>query len=95
MKTVPKAEEKISYGIPTFTLNGRYLVYFAAYKTHIGLYPAPNVKEFEKDFMKYKTSGRGTIQFPIDKALPISLITRLVKYMAKRNEEKARGKSKK
>ena len=50
----PEAEEKISYGIPTFTLGGRYLVYFAAYKNHIGLYPVPGGnKDFEKDFATY------------------------------------------
>ena len=87
-KAVPVAEEKISYGIPTFTLNGRYLIYFAAYKYHIALYPVPNIKEFENDFRKFKTSGKGTIQFPLDKPMPVSLITKLVKYMKKRNEEK-------
>lgn len=61
-KAVPDIEETISYAIPTFTLNGHYLVYLAAYKKHIGLYPVPNGNvAFEKDFSFYKTSGKGTI----------------------------------
>lgn len=84
-KTVPDAEEKISYGIPTFTLDGHYLVYFAAHKKHIGLYPAPaGVKEFEKDFAPYKTSGKGTIQFPLDKPMPLKLIAKIVRYRKKK-----------
>jgi len=89
-KAVPEAEETISYGMPTFNLNGRYLVYFAAYKKHIGLYPVPSGnKEFEKDFSFYKTSGRGTIQFPLDKPMPLDLITKIVKFRIKENQRKA------
>lgn len=74
------ATEKISYNIPAYYLNGRYLIYFAGYKKHIGLYPVPTNKEFEKDFMPYKTSGKGAIQFPLDKPLPLDLIRKIVKY---------------
>ena len=74
-KTTPGAEERISYGIPAFNLNGQWLIYFAGYKKHIGMYPVPGgIKEFEKDFAPYYTSGKGTIQFPLDKPLPLSLI---------------------
>lgn len=87
--TVPQAEETISYGMPTFKLNGHYLIYFAGYKKHIGLYPVPaNNKLFEKDFSAYKTSGKGTIQFPYDKPIPVDLIKKIVRYRLKENLEK-------
>ena len=80
-KVVPEAEETISYGIPTFNLNGTYLIYFAAYKNHIGFYPVPgSIEKVDKDFASYKTSGKGTIQFPLNKPIPLNLITKLVKF---------------
>lgn len=80
-QAAPGAEEKISYGMPTFTLDGHHLVYFAGYRKHIGLYPVPTgAKEFEKEFSKYKTSGKGSIQFPLDEPMPLGLIARIVKY---------------
>ena len=92
-KVSPKAEEAISYGIPAFNLNGRYLVYFAGYKKHIGLYPVPSGnKLFEKDFAPYNTTGKGTIQFPLDKPIPISLVTKIVKFRMKENSEKEKSK---
>lgn len=91
-KAAPKAGETISYAIPAFTLDKKYLVYFAGYKNHIGLYPAPTGNtEFKKDFAGYKT-GRGSIQFPLDKPLPLSLITRIVKFRMKENMEKVKTK---
>ena len=88
-KAAPGTEETISYGIPTFTIGGKYLVYFAAYKNHIGLYPVPGAtEEFEKDFSSYKTSGKGTIQFPLDKPMPLELITKIVKFMVEENLKK-------
>jgi uncharacterized protein YdhG (YjbR/CyaY superfamily) len=88
-KVAPGAEETISYGIPAFNLNGRYLIYFAAYKNHIGVYPVPNDQSFEKDFAAYKTSGKGAIQFPLDKPMPLDLVTRIVQFNMKRNEAKS------
>ena len=88
-KAAPGTEETISYGIPTFTIGGKYLVYFAAYKNHIGLYPVPGGnKAFEKDFSSYKTSGKGTIQFPLNKPMPLKLITKIVKFRLKENLKK-------
>ena len=88
-KVVPEAEETISYGIPTFNLNGTYLIYFAAYKNHIGFYPVPSaIEEVDKDFASYKTSGKGTIQFPLNKPMPLKLIAKLVKFKVKENVEK-------
>jgi uncharacterized protein YdhG (YjbR/CyaY superfamily) len=84
----PDAEETISYAIPTFTMNKTYLVYFAGYKNHISLYPSPAGNEaFEKEIAGYR-SGKGTVQFPLDKPLPINLITKIVKYRIKENLKK-------
>src|ERR671922_2464426 len=76
-KAAPQAEETISYKIPTFNLKGHYLIYFAAYKKHIALYPAPiGVPEFEEEIAPY-ASGKGTLQFPLDKPIPYKLITKI------------------
>ena len=75
----PKAEEKISYNMPTFMLNGKYLIYFAGWKHHISLYPVPVGSDaFNKEVSKY-AAGKGTLQFPLDKPLPLKLITKIVK----------------
>ncbi len=79
-KAAPDATEAISYQIPTFKLNGRNFIHFAAFKNHIGLYPAPrDAEEFADDLSKYK-GGKGTVQFPLDKPIPYDLITRIVKF---------------
>ena len=94
-KAAPGAEETISYQIPTFTLKGKYLVYFAAYKKHIGLYPAPRgVEKFEKELSAYE-GGKGTVRFPFDKPIPFGLISRIVKFRVKQNLERAEAKGKK
>ena len=80
----PEASETISYGIPTFKLRGN-LVHFGGFKTHIGFYPAPRgIEAFEKELKPYRT-GKGTIQFPLDKPLPLDLITKIVKFRAQEN----------
>ena len=90
-KAAPEAEEKISYGIPTFTLNGN-LVHFGAYEKHIGFYATPTGHEaFKKELSIYK-QGKGSVQFPIDQPLPLDLISRIVKFRVKENSEKARSK---
>ena len=82
-KAIPKAEETISYGIPTFKLNGKYVIYFAGYKNHISVYPAPRENpEFKKELLQYK-GGKGTVQFPIDQPLPTELISRLTQFRVK------------
>jgi uncharacterized protein YdhG (YjbR/CyaY superfamily) len=87
----PRAEEAISYGIPTFKLNGN-LVHFAAFKNHIGLYPTPSgLEEFEKELSPYK-QGKGSVQFPLDKPLPLDLIGKIVAYRVRKNTEKKRQK---
>ena len=94
LAAAPKATEVISYNMPAFRMN-RVLVYFAAYKNHIGFYPAPaGLQAFEKELAPYLT-GKGTAQFPIDKPLPLGLITQIVKFRVKQNLEKAEIKRKK
>jgi uncharacterized protein YdhG (YjbR/CyaY superfamily) len=66
-KAAPAAREKISYRIPTFTLNGRYLVYFAGYSSHITIYPAPLQHAELADELAPYASGKGTVRFPLDR----------------------------
>jgi uncharacterized protein YdhG (YjbR/CyaY superfamily) len=90
-KAAPQAEEAIKYAIPTFVLNGN-LVHFAAFKNHIGFYPAPQgLAEFKDELSKFKGS-KGTVQFPLDKPLPLSLVTKIVKFRVKTNSEKGKKK---
>lgn len=93
-KAAPKAEEAMKYAIPTYVQEGN-LVHFAAFKNHIGFYPAPRaLVEFKKDLSAYKGS-KGTVQFPLDEPLPLALIKRIVKFRIKENVERAKAKSKK
>ena len=94
-KAAPDAEETMSYQIPTFTLKGNYLVYFAAYKKHIGLYPAPRgIEKFKKELSVYE-GGKGTVRFPLDKPIPFGLIRRIVMFRVQENLERAKAKGKK
>lgn len=78
-KAAPLAIEKISWGMPTFFLNGN-IAHFAAHKKHIGFYPGAEVIEnFKEALLTYKTS-KGAIQFPLDKPLPLDLVTKIIKY---------------
>jgi uncharacterized protein YdhG (YjbR/CyaY superfamily) len=87
----PEAVERISYRMPAFSQNG-ILVYFAAFKNHIGFYPtASGVKAFKKELSVYN-GGKGSIQFPIDKPLPLALISRIVKFKVSENIEKSKKK---
>lgn len=94
-KLVPKAEEVISYGIPTFKLNGSALIYFAGFKNHVSIYPAPRGNElFRKELAAYK-GGKGTVQFPLDEKIPFDLIKRIVKFKVKESDERTKAKVKK
>lgn len=85
-KEVPKATEAISYQIPAFNLNGRYLIYYSAWKKHTSLYPfTAEMEKLLPKTPKYKTSGKGTIQFPLDQPLPLLLIKKIVKFKVKEN----------
>lgn len=89
-KVAPGAVEAISYGIPTFRLNGN-LVHFAAYKSHIGFYPgALAIYEFKRELSTYKTS-KGTVQFRIGQAIPFDLIKEIVEFRVKENLKKSKG----
>ena len=93
-KAAPEAEETINYGIPTFALKGN-LVHFAAFKNHIGFYPAPSgIEAFKKELSVYE-GAKGSVQFPIEKTLPLSLVSKIVKFRVKENIEKANLKQKK
>jgi uncharacterized protein YdhG (YjbR/CyaY superfamily) len=88
----PDAQEKISYQMPTFFLSGN-LVHFAAFKNHIGFYPAPTgIEAFAQELSVYK-GAKGSIQFPINKPMPLDLITKIVKYRVAENLKKAEMKS--
>jgi uncharacterized protein YdhG (YjbR/CyaY superfamily) len=90
----PLANEVISYGMPAFKLNGRMLVWIAAYKNHIGHYPMPSpIKAFKKDLAQYKT-GKGTLRFPLDCHLPLRLVAKVVKYRMNENLSKLKAKGK-
>lgn len=79
-KVSPNAVETISYGMPTFKLNGKNLAHFAGYKNHIGFYPTPSgITNFEKELSIYKTS-KGAAQFKIDADIPEKLIEKIVKF---------------
>ena len=92
-KAAPQAQESISYGMPAFKQNGM-LVYFAAWKNHIGFYPTSSgIKAFRKDLSSF-TVSKGTVQFPLDKPLPKGLVTKIVKFKVKENLEKTRSKKK-
>ena len=92
-KAAPRAEEKIGYGIPTFTLKGN-LVHFAAFKKHIGFYPTPSgIEQFKQELSVYK-SAKGSVQFPLDKPIPFGLISKIVKFRVQENLEKAETKRK-
>ena len=93
-KAAPKAEEAIKYMMPTFTLNGN-LVHFAAFKNHIGFYPAPKGIEAFKDELSAYELSKGTIRFPLDKPIPFALIGKIVKLRAQQNLDKAAAKGKK
>lgn len=88
-KAAPDAEEAIKYAIPTFVLHGN-LVHFAAFKNHIGFYPAPEgMEEFEEKLSIYK-KGKGSVQFPLDEPIPLELIAKITAFRAKQNSEKKR-----
>ena len=93
-EAAPEAEETINYGIPTFTLNGN-LVHFSALKTHIGFYPTPSgIEKFKKELSKYE-GAKGSVKFPLDRPIPYTLISKIVKFRVKENLAKAASRKKK
>jgi uncharacterized protein YdhG (YjbR/CyaY superfamily) len=93
-ENAPEAEESISYKMPAYKTNGKPLVYFAGFKNHIGFYATPTGHtQFEKELSKYK-QGKGSVQFPLDKPMPLTLIARIVKFRVEENNLKKRTKYK-
>lgn len=93
-KAAPDAEERISYQIPTFTLNGN-LVHFGAFKRHIGFYPASTgIEKFKSELSAYE-GAKGTVRFPFEKPIPFALISKIVKFRVKENLDRAEAKGKK
>ena len=91
-KAAPAAEEGISYNMPYYKLHGR-LVYFAGYEHHIGFYPmAAGIEQFKKEIAAYKWA-KGSVQFPLDKPLPLDLVTRIVTFRVKENLKKKEAKA--
>jgi uncharacterized protein YdhG (YjbR/CyaY superfamily) len=87
----PKAEEIISYGIAGYKQDG-VLIYFAGFTNHVSVYPAPRgAVEFKKELSAYK-GGKGTVQFPLDRSIPLDLVKRITKFRLKENEAKAAAK---
>jgi uncharacterized protein YdhG (YjbR/CyaY superfamily) len=86
-EAAPQAQETINYQMPTFTLNGN-LVHFAAFKNHIGFYPTPTGIEAFKDELSVYKGAKGSVQFPLDQPMPLSIIRRIVEYRVKENSER-------
>lgn len=87
-RLVPDADEMISYGMPGYKLNKKPLVYFGAFKKHIGLYPTPSgIEAFRKELSEYE-GAKGSIQFPLDQPMPYDLIARIVHYRVGENASK-------
>ncbi|MGX9136050.1 iron chaperone [Rummeliibacillus sp. JY-2-4R] len=90
-EAAPEATETISYQMPAFKYEGN-LVYFAAYKKHIGFYPTSSgIREFQNELTQYK-GGKGTVQFPIEEPLPLDLVSKIVKFRVEENRQKAKKK---
>ena len=93
-RAAPDAEESIGYGMPAYKTHGKPLVYFAAFKNHIGFYATPTGHaEFSKELSKYK-QGKGSVQFPIDQPMPLDLIALIVEFRVIENQEKVKAKKK-
>lgn len=95
-KAAPEATETISYNMPAFRYKGKILVYFAAFKNHVSLFPGNStlIKLFENDLKAYRTT-KGTIHFELDKPVPADLVEKLVQFRVRENMEKASAKKNK
>jgi uncharacterized protein YdhG (YjbR/CyaY superfamily) len=94
-KALPKAEEVISYQIPTYKLQGSYVIYFAGFKQHFSVYPAGArlVADMKDELEPYEYNNKGTIRFPLDKPPPVGLIGRIAKYRAQEVKERLLAKA--
>ncbi|OGD17790.1 MAG: hypothetical protein A2V76_09040 [Candidatus Aminicenantes bacterium RBG_16_63_14] len=92
-KAAPDAEERIAYGMPSFALKGA-LVYFAAFKKHLGFFPtSTGIEKFKSELAAYETS-KGTVRFPLGRPVPYGLIARIVKFRVKENRARAEARTK-
>lgn len=88
LAAVPGTGERISYGIPTITLDGHYVVYFAAWKHHISVYPVPDGDEdFEREIAPFR-AAKGTLKFPLAKPIPFELIEKAATLLAERGRQR-------
>jgi uncharacterized protein YdhG (YjbR/CyaY superfamily) len=91
-KAAPDTQEKIGYGMPTFTMNGKNLVHFAAFEKHIGFYPTPSgIEKFRKEIDSYK-NAKGSVQFPFDQPIPYELIGRITEFRVREQQAKVKKK---
>jgi uncharacterized protein YdhG (YjbR/CyaY superfamily) len=91
-KSAPGAEEAMSYGIPTFKLNGKNLVHFSAFKEHIGFYPTPSgIEKFKKELSAYEWA-KGSVKFSLDKPIPYALIGKITQFRVKEVAGQAKEK---
>jgi uncharacterized protein YdhG (YjbR/CyaY superfamily) len=88
-RTAPDASEKMAYGMPGYKTHGKPLVYFAAYKNHIGLYATPSGHSAFKEALSKYRQGKGSVQFPLDQPMPYELIERIVRFRVAENQQKA------
>ena len=89
-ENAPRAEELMAYGMPGYKTHNKPLVYFAAFKNHIGFYATPSGHtEFKKELSKYK-QGKGSVQFPLDQPMPYGLIKRMIKFRLAENNARAK-----
>lgn len=91
-EAAPQAQEKISYQMPTFALQGN-LVHFAAYRNHIGFYPTPSAIQAFKDELSVYEGAKGSVRFPINQPLPLELISRIVRFRVAENLENVAAKA--
>jgi uncharacterized protein YdhG (YjbR/CyaY superfamily) len=90
-EVAPEAQEKLNYGIPTFTLNGN-LAHYSGFKDHIGFYPTPSgVEKFKKQLSKYE-GAKGSVKFPLDQPIPYDLIREIVEFRVKEQRAKSNKK---
>lgn len=90
-EVAPEAQEKLNYGIPTFTLNGN-LVHYSAFKNHVGFYPTPSgMEKFKTQLSKYE-GAKGSVKFPLDQPIPYELIRKITEFRVKEQQAKARKK---
>ena len=88
LEKAPEAQESISYGMPAYKTNGKPLIYFAAFKNHIGLYATPSSHTHFADALSQYKQGKGSVQFPNEQPLPLDLIAEIIAFRVEENASK-------